>query len=73
MLLVAKIPKETMKTIAGSDYMNLRRETLESLEGEYGEDDDEEFNRSVIRRWANMNSTDSAKVSSRLFSALSNH
>ena len=39
MLLVAKIPKETMKTIAGKDFMNLRRETLESLEGEYGEDD----------------------------------
>ena len=62
MLLAAKIPKETMKTIAGKDFMDLGREALESLEEDYGDDDDEEFNRTVIRRWANMSSTDSAKV-----------
>ena len=73
MLLAAKIPMETMKTIAGKNFMNLGKEALESLEGDYGEDDDEEFNRSVIRRWANMNSTDSAKVKFSSFSALSNH
>ena len=72
MMVAAEISVTNMKILA-EEYLKFPTEMIETIITE-NTDDDEAFKRSVIRRWANMNSEQQVKVetfsSPRYFQAL---